>query len=95
MQNVMVVLCAAILATLWWLYFPEHTSIHFCEASHVEDQWGGCISLWGEAPFVSLFVLLCLFNASSDLFSMASSIAVERDWVVVLCAEDQELLSSE
>lgn len=42
---------------------------------------------------VLAFLLLCVCNAAASLFSIASSLSVERDWVVTLAAEDEALLA--
>lgn len=49
---------------------------------------------YDNLTFLVLFVLLNLLGASAALASMAESIAVGRDWVVVICGDDKELLTS-
>ena len=92
-QNLMIVVCSVIICVMWNLYYADHFQGTFCAPGVIPDENDDCTWLWGESTFVCLFVALCLCNALGDLCSTGSSISVERDWVVVLCGTDTELLS--
>ena len=48
---------------------------------------------WSNALFTSLFVLMNITGGISRLMSMASDIAVTKDWVIVMTKENSEKLS--
>ena len=50
-------------------------------------------TVWTNWKFLLFYLSLCIFNAISSLFSIASSLSVERDWVVELCRGDELLLT--
>src|SRR3990167_9743213 len=64
-------------------------SLSFFADQHLSDP----DSIWRDWRFVVCFLSLCFMNSNASLFSMASDIAVERDWVVTLCRNNHQLLS--
>jgi hypothetical protein len=48
---------------------------------------------WQDWRLFLVYGALCLSNSLASLFSLASTIAVERDWVVTLSNKEPELLA--
>ena len=73
LQNTSVVICSILL----YLLFPYRQGVIN------EDELIRTIP-WDNLNFTIIFILLCIFNSISSTFSMACSLAVERDWIVAL-----------
>ena len=83
----MVCISSALLCAMYWNFYQTDTV--YCGIQHTDN----CLSIWKDVWFIILFVCLCFTNSVASLFSVASSIAVERDWVVVLTQGDDTLLT--
>lgn len=70
-QNVLVLLCAVVLAVAFVLH------VSACE---------------GLLPFALTVVAVIILGSSANLATVANTIAVERDWVVVIADKNESSL---
>ena len=55
-------------------------------------NWTVCTQL---VPFAILFIVVILLGAIANLATVANTIAIERDWIVVLADGNSDTLASE